>query len=509
MVRPIFKSPVLLAAVCVTILNVLLIWAFRFLPLYDYPIWLYEVHLMRELSQPRFALFYEMVSAPVPNLGLVGIVWALSFFVPLEAAGKIFLTLCVVGLPWAFRYCVRKIADNVDTPVAYFGFPFSFNIFFFGGQAFLFGFIVLLLVIGCSFPKLHAMKLKDWTILSFLLLVLYFIHAIAFVLAVGAFVGALAASGSKPRNVGAFVLALVPALICMTWYYASTTGTAGGELHWSFWGVAQSVLKSPLLFIKSFGISTPLPLTLLNGLWALALLILVSAAVIRARTGKMFDKRFALAIIIAFLLMLLLPDVLFAVYRPGTRFGFALIFLILLSISRIQLTKHWRIVAITVTAGVLLFNIVHFSSVNRQMEELYGDLQATMKSDTTFCVVRFDWPPERHIRDVAAASIDPLFGGIYYHQLDRKGVGWIFGTALLRLRSNHENLRPVLLGESPEEHASTFLESQRKSKTFGHLLLVGSSRIAFGLADALSKEGYVIAVQKENWTILRSSDVTD
>lgn len=509
MIRPIFKSPFLITAILITILNVFLIWAFRFLPLYDYPIWLYEVHVMLELSQPWFSMVYEMVSAPVPNVGLVGIVWALSFVVPLEAAGKIFLTLCVVGLPWAFRYCARRIADNVDTPVAYLGFPFAFNIFFFGGQAFLFGFTVLLVVIGYIFPKLNALKTRDWAVLSFLFLILYFIHAIAFVLAVVVFLGALSTSGLKQKHLVAFILSLVPSLICMTWYYVGETSASGTELKWSIWGVAQNVVKSPLLFIKSFGIPTPLPLTLLNGLWALALLILVSAAIMRARTSKAFDKRFTFPIIALFLLMFFLPEVLFGVYRPGARFSFPLMFLILLSVSRVQLSTQWRTVAVTVAAGVLLYNIFHFASVNRQMNELYDDLQTSEKSDMTFCVVRLDWPPERHICDVAAASIDPLFGGIYYHQLDKKGAGWIFGTALLRLRSDYENLRPLLHGESPEEHASSFLESQREAKTFGHVLLVGSSSVAKGLADSLAKEGYGIAIQKDNWIVLRSSDVAD
>lgn len=509
MIRPIFKSPFLIAAILVTILNVSLIWAFRFLPLYDYPIWLYEVHLMRELSQPWFSMVYEVVSAPVPNLGLVGIVWVLSFVVPLEAAGKIFLTLCVIGMPWAFWYCARRIAGNVETPVACFGFPFAFNIFFFGGQAFLFGFAVLLFVIGFFFPKLNALKTRDWAVLSILFLILYFVHAIAFVLAVVVFLGAIATSESRQRKLALFVMSLVPALICTTWYYIGATSTSGTELQWSLWGVAQNVVKSPLLFIKSFGIPTPFPLTLLNGFWALALLFLVFAAVMRARTSKACDKRFTIPIIILFVLMFLLPEVLFGVYRPGARFSFPLMFLILLSVSRIQLSTQWRTVAVTVAAGVLLYNIFHFASVNRQMSELYDDLQTSVKSDTTFCVVRLDWPPGRHIRDVVAASIDPLFAGIYYHQLDKKGMGWIFGTALLRLRGEHEDLRPVLLGESPEEHASSFLESQKKSKTFGNVILVGSSSVALGLADSLKKQGYGIAVQKEHWIILRSVDVAD
>ena len=68
---------------------VALIWWFRFLPLYDYPIWLYNVHVMVHLSDPHLAPAYDLVKTPVPNLGLVGLVWIMSHVVSIEIAGKI------------------------------------------------------------------------------------------------------------------------------------------------------------------------------------------------------------------------------------------------------------------------------------------------------------------------------------------------------------------------------------------------------------------------------------
>ncbi|MBI5471365.1 MAG: hypothetical protein HY961_03375, partial [Ignavibacteriae bacterium] len=78
-----------------TLALVAIIWSFRFLPLYDYPIWLYNVHVMMNLSDPIMSSAYELVHAPVPNLGLVGTVWLLNHLFPIETAGKIFLSLNV------------------------------------------------------------------------------------------------------------------------------------------------------------------------------------------------------------------------------------------------------------------------------------------------------------------------------------------------------------------------------------------------------------------------------
>lgn len=112
MVERIQRKPLVLVAMLLTVGNLLVVWAFRFLPLYDYPIWLYEVRIMRALSGPMFSNTYEIAAAPVPNLGFVGPVSMLSFLFPLEVCGKIVLSLCVAAFPWTVRHCVRAMSGG-------------------------------------------------------------------------------------------------------------------------------------------------------------------------------------------------------------------------------------------------------------------------------------------------------------------------------------------------------------------------------------------------------------
>ena len=62
-------------------------------PLLDYPNHLARMHLLPSLSSPVLETFYQVAWAPIPNLGMDGVVPFLALFVPLDLAGKIFVVL--------------------------------------------------------------------------------------------------------------------------------------------------------------------------------------------------------------------------------------------------------------------------------------------------------------------------------------------------------------------------------------------------------------------------------
>ena len=52
-------------------------------------------------------------------------------------------------------------------------------------------------------------------------------------------------------------------------------------------------------------------------------------------------------------------------------------------------------------------NTFHFKRVDEQMQMLFSDIMTSVDiPGMRFLSVRFDWPPERDVWDVAAASID-------------------------------------------------------------------------------------------------------
>jgi hypothetical protein len=449
------------AAGLLSLANLSLIWWFRFLPLYDYPIWLYEVRIIRGLAEPMFHEAYELVKAPVPNLGFVAPVWVLSSVLPLEMCGKLLLSVCVVGFPWAVWYCVNKISGNVGRSVAYIGFPFAFNIYFYGGNAFLLGFIVTLLTLGYFIPRLERMSSGQWTALGVVLLITYFAHLLAFVLLLLALGGAILSRQNVGTNIRSLLLALLPSLVSFGWYTLSALPPGDTAAEWSVWSLAQNVLKPVFLFVKSYGIPNALPLTALNLLWLGVLTSFVCVLAKSAHTAGILDRRFVLPAIVSIIGVLALPKSLMGVYEPGVRFGLPAVLFLVLLFSRAGIPAYWRVVFLIVAACVTFCNIFYFKNVDEQMSELYTDITTNVQlRDMSFRSMRFDYPPPRHVWDIGAASIDPLFGAVYYAALPTGGgEAWIFGTALLRAKGKCSS--STFTEESKEELAKTLLADGR------------------------------------------------
>ena len=490
----------LIAAILITVANIILVWAFRFLPLFDYPIWLYEVRIMRAISEPQFMAAYDLVRVPVPNLGFVVPVYFLSFIVSIEVAGKIFLSLCVVGLPWSFWFAVRKLSNNPNTPIAFAAFPFAFSIYFYSGQAFLLGLIVLLLMIGSFLPRFEQFSVRDWILLSLCLVLSYFIHALSFVLAVMVFGGAVITV--LRSRVYVFITALIPSLVCLIWYFVSSD-VPSYEFQWSVWGLAQNVFKPVFLFIKSYGLPNPLPLTLLNLGWAIVLIVFVFQLFTSTGRSRIMERKLLIPIVLTALFVLTLPEIFLGVVQPGGRFGLPILFLIFLMCARVDISDRWKSAFLSVALLVNVYNAFHFRRVDEQMQTLFSDITLSVDmSGMRFLSVRFDWPPERATWDVAAASVDPLFGALYYAALSTGGPTQIFGTALLRPKAEFRKFQDHPTGSNLEELSSSVLEFNRTY--FGILVLVGNNEVLEKTYEKLllERSWFVYHTSRPMWKVL-------
>ncbi len=493
----------LVVAVLITVANVILIWAYRFLPLYDYPMWLYEVHIMKELSDPLFARNYDLLLVPVPNLGLVGPVWILHLFLPLEIAGKAFLTLCVVGLPWSFRFCVRSVSGKERSWAEYFAFPFSFGCFFFLGQGFLFGLGVLLLSMGYFLPRLDKSRSLLF-LLSLDLLLLYFLHAIVFLLMIVVLMSNALALRYSARSMMRLSLACIPACAGAVVYLLFYQGGEPRELQWNFWILSQNVLKSMFLFIRSSGIPNRLPLTALNGLWLLTVLGFIVVAFKQASAQSGIDKRFAMAALVAFLLMVSLPGSFLGVVQPGVRFGLPLLFFLALMAARADMGRWAKSVLLGATCIVCVYNNTHFAETNRRMGLIYNDIEATVNTRDPFGVYRFDWPAGRDWWDVGSNSIDPYFGSPYYVQLHRGGVGEIFNTSLLRLRPEAYRFLPRFRELSRDELTPVYISERRRFDSLRYLVVIGKNIDQERFVAAMAADRFVTRKRGEFWTIMEA-----
>jgi len=495
----------LVAAVVISVMNVVLIWSFRFLPLYDYPIWLFEVHILRNFWIPEISLseYFEIVAAPVPNLGFVLPAWLLSWIVSLEVAGKLILTLCVIGLPWSFWFVARSISNNMDASNAYLVFPYAFNLFFFGGHAYLIGLIVLNLAIAYFWPRLDNMTNRAWLMFSVVVLLSYLAHGIVFGITVISFLCFfLFKSREKWKTGKKFFIALVPSLAALVWYWVTRANDASVEPHWSLWNLGRNFLKAVFLFIKSYGIDNPLPLSILNLAWLIIVIFVLGRLLILSFKQHALDRRLIPPIVLMVLMILGLPDLLLGVYQPGPRFALPLLFFVVLLTIHTRLSVKWKWIFIGVALVVTVYNGYHFQRVNRLMTSMYNDVKSTVDFNQPLYVVGLDWPAHSGIWDIASASVNPLFGIPYYLHIENGGTNWIHETAILRMKHEYRFYKVGYRGRTVEEFEGTVIEGVEKLKPFKYVIINGRSSATRRIIRTLSVEGFRPRLRAPLWTIL-------
>ena len=104
----------------------------RFLPFYDYPEWVLQGRIVHDLwtgatsGGIATSQLYGLVAAPVPNLAAPIGIALLSFLLPIEAAGRAFLVIGVLGFGFGFGYLVRCFQRR-PTVMQFTGFLWAFG----------------------------------------------------------------------------------------------------------------------------------------------------------------------------------------------------------------------------------------------------------------------------------------------------------------------------------------------------------------------------------------------
>lgn len=501
------RDSFVLLAVLLSLLNVGLIWSFRFLPLYDYSIWLYETKILREFSGHLFPYhqYFEIIKSPVPNLAFTAFTWMFSWIVSYETAGKLFLSLCVVAFPWSVWYAVRRVSGNSNSSVAYLGFPFSFNLFMFGGHNYIFGMALLLWTLGYFVPRLERLSSNDYVLLALALIVIYFTHIIPFGLAVCFLLGFSLFSGTQSIEKRIKVLlVMTPSIAAFVWCLL-TAPLKTEAFGWNLVTLGRSFFKPLCLFMKSYGIRNALPLTVLNGLWLLLLIIMILELLRRSWTGKLWGKRFLLPLLVCGLCSVLLPDYFLGIYQPGARFTFAFLMLFVLGI-RAPLASRWKLVFFFTTIVATGYNAYYFGKADLQSRAFFDDLRGHVKFNKSFYAFKCDWPAGSSIWDEGSPSVNSLGLVPYYAYLTDDGVAWIHETGILKLKDSYRMYAPVVHGETISEFGSSISSNVGKFRFFRYIAVLGSNEIAQNAASDLKKLGYDEVLVRELWSIYEAPD---
>jgi hypothetical protein len=304
-----------LAVVAIFLLNaVWFIWSHRFLPLQDYPDWLYQGFILSKLFRQSAAAAFSVRRYPVPDSTFTFVLAVLDLGLPPEMSGKIVLTLMVVLFVFGSIYLLTAFQPR-ETPLHYVPLLLCFNSFLLWGNcAYYLGLTIFFFFCGYL---LRRRSLAKRALLSIALLLLFMTHLLPYLAAL-CVMGVVALAEVKKIGRRALVTAFLiasPSMLLVVWYAVGRFHS--GELagHGWVWWYSRNLFASAFIFaFAPFHIFLPfvsvrgIPMrfaALLNVGWAaMVLLVLVLAvrASLRSERPSSLAARCATALMIAFVL---------------------------------------------------------------------------------------------------------------------------------------------------------------------------------------------------------------
>ena len=117
-----------------TLAWVVLIWTFRFLPMEDYPLWLYGAKVAALQFQGHPLPGFTLLHWPIPNSAFVALVGILDFWLPPEISGKVFLTACVILYCLGAYQLVRSMTSKRNSALFILPMLYVFHRTFLAGE---------------------------------------------------------------------------------------------------------------------------------------------------------------------------------------------------------------------------------------------------------------------------------------------------------------------------------------------------------------------------------------
>jgi hypothetical protein len=177
------------------------IWSAAFAPLLDYPNHLARAFVLAHLNDPTFTFsrFYRADWGAYPYLGMDASLAVLSRLFPIETAGRVFLSLCVLALPAAAWFFLRQVNPG-DDATALWALLIAWNVFFLEGFLnFDLSLAVGLFALGQWLRWLANHRVARWIAVLITFTALYFTHLLGFGIA-GLVVVAYLAFGRRPLH---------------------------------------------------------------------------------------------------------------------------------------------------------------------------------------------------------------------------------------------------------------------------------------------------------------------
>jgi hypothetical protein len=227
------------------------IWIAAFPPLLDYPNHLARAFVLQHLRDPHFSFsqFYCADWGPYPYLGFDASLAVLDRILPIEIAGKVYLSICVLALPWAAWFFLRE-AQPESCAEWLWALLISYNVFFLEGFLnFALSIAVGFFALGLWMRWIKARSSTRWIAALVVFTALYFTHLLGFVIA-GLIVGAYLLAARRPVRDWLWSAAFAIPAVAL-YFHSSRVGI----------GVSGVEFRNALSKMKSLGM-------ILHGYWS-------------------------------------------------------------------------------------------------------------------------------------------------------------------------------------------------------------------------------------------------
>lgn len=212
-----------------------LIWGHRFLPLSDYPDWIFEGSITTQLIQGKASASYTFKHYPVPYSAVVVLLGILDFIFSPEVSGKVVLSLCIILLALGSTYLLRSVAQDASNPLLLIPMLFLLNTYFFWGELnYILGLSILFFYCGYLFRRVYRQESINWPLVASALVALFFCHFITYSIAL-LITMTFILTESRRELLRPFGVCAAPSIGLTIWYAIERANLTTPGPIWMFW----------------------------------------------------------------------------------------------------------------------------------------------------------------------------------------------------------------------------------------------------------------------------------
>jgi hypothetical protein len=428
-----------------------LIWRHRFLPISDYPDWLFEGEIVSELFQGQSFPSYTFSHYPIPNSGVVVLLGLLDCVFSPEVSGKIVLSLSIILFLFSSTYLLTSLARDRHNPLVLIPLLFVCNTYFFWGEiSYVFALSIFFFYCAYLFRRIDRSKPYSWPLISALLIAIFFFHFLPYAAAVLVSLIFLIAE-SQMDALRSAALSLAPSLGLTIWYVLERLSQTGAGPGWTFWTLHRLAGRwiaafspfpefMPWVAAQSPGMTAAALLNLL----VTGLLTLVVPACLLFWTNGHSRNRGVLAAAVGCLVAVIASGyAVSGLTSPGERFLYPAIWIGMCWLIGESLphkgsfvNRSLTLLSVLLIAGQIVFLQINVAKASNGLAVLYDELRAA-KSHAEFCdtyesYIRESWDkPHRRGFDLLLTNHASAPRLPYYLCLERNEDAPIFATSIL------------------------------------------------------------------------------